>query len=167
VIEGLSLFEELFGYRSESFIPNNYFWSPDFDESMAQNGVRFYQGNRKMKEIQFDDSNSYHTYYLGYKNRFGQRYLIRTAAFEPSLFNKNVGGPAEKCLKEISAAFRMKKPAIITSHRINYIGFIDESNRDRNLKLLNLLLKDIIRLWPDVEFMHSAELGHLIAGDSE
>lgn len=167
VVEGLSLFEELFGYRSESFIPNNYYWSPDFDETISQHGVRFYQGNRKMKEIQFDGSRLYHTYYLGYKNRFGQRYLIRNAAFEPSLFNKSEGSPVENCLKEISAAFLMNKPAIITSHRINYIGFIEESNRDRSLKLLNLLLKEIIRQWPDVEFMHSAELGKLIEGDSE
>lgn len=62
------------------------------------------------------------------------------------------------CLRRIKIAFKWGKPAIIGSHRVNYIGFIDESNRERNLKLLKLLLGEITRIWPDVEFLDSSEL---------
>ena len=167
VLHGLSIFEELFGYRSKSFIPNNYLWSPDFDEQVARNGVRFYQGNRRMGEIQEDGSKKYHTHHLGRQNEYGQVYLVRNAVFEPSLHKLNVRDPVENCILDISAAFRLNKPAIITSHRLNYVGFIDPSNRDRNLRLLDQLLKKIIRKWPDTEFLNSVELGHLIAGEDQ
>jgi len=166
VLHGLELFQDLFGYRSESFIANNYLWSPGFDEEVSKKGVRFYQGNRRMAEIRDDGSKKYHTYYLGQKNDFGQLYLVRNVAFEPTL-RKDVTDPVERCLAGITTAFRMKKPAIITSHRLNFVGFIDPANRDRNLAMLNRLFKKIIRKWPQVEFLSSVGLGNLISEDKK
>src|SRR5699024_9127002 len=54
ILEGLDLFETLMGYPSETFIPPNYLWSPDYNGPMAAAGVRFYQGQRKLKEPCFD-----------------------------------------------------------------------------------------------------------------
>jgi hypothetical protein len=56
----------------------------------------------------------------------------------------------------------MNKPAIICTHRINYVGYIDSSNRDSNLKKLNDLLIAILKKWPETEFMNSVTLGELI-----
>ena len=67
-----------------------------------------------------------------------------------------------ECLQRINLAFRWGKPVIIGSHRVNFIGSLDESNRTRNLKLLKQLLTEIVKRWPDVEFMSSDELGELI-----
>ena len=66
-------------------------------------------------------------------------------------------------INRIKIAFRWKKPAVISSHRINFMGALDEINRRDNLILLDNLLKRIVKLWPDVEFMTSDELGDLIA----
>ena len=165
ILEGLDLFEDLFGFRSESFIPPNYLWSSDYDEKMSKRGVKYYQGNRKMKEPEFDGSVTYHKYNLGDINNFGQRYLVRNTIFEPSLFKMSISDPLSQCLNQVSAAFRMKKPAIICSHRINYVGFIDPDNRDRNLKMLRELLTQILKKWPETEFMTSVQLGNLIAED--
>ena len=49
-LEGLDLFEELFGYRSASVIPPNHYWSPDFSDPAVRAGVRFIQGMRIYKE---------------------------------------------------------------------------------------------------------------------
>jgi len=163
ILEGLNLFEQLFSYRSESFIPPNYLWSGDYDESVTREGVLYYQGNRKMKEPEFDGTVTYHKHSLGNANRFGQRYLVRNAVFEPSLFKMKISDPVSHCLNQVSAAFRMKKPAVICSHRINYVGFIDPDNRDRNLKMLRELLMQILERWPDTEFMTSVQLGNLIS----
>lgn len=167
ILEGLELFEELFGYRSKSFIPPNYLWCHDYDEKMIKCGVKFYQGNRKMKEPLFDGGVKFHTHKLGEMNEHGQRYLVRNSTFEPSLFKKKVRNPVEHCLLQTSAAFRMKKPAVICSHRINYVGYLDTWNRDRTLKMLNELLTEIIKRWPDVEFMTSVELGDLIVEQND
>ena len=167
IIEGLDLFERLFGYRSETLIPPNYLWSPEFDEVVSQRGVNYYQGIRKMKEPKFNGSVSYHTHVLGEKNVWGQRYLVRNAHFEPALFKQKVTDPVDNCLKDIFAAFSLKKPAIICSHRINYVGFIDPGNRDRNLRMLKNLLTKIKKRWPEVEFMSSVQLGKLITGKND
>ena len=65
-------------------------------------------------------------------------------------------------LSEIEIAFRWKKPAIRSSHRVNYIGWLNEKNRTKGLRELDKLLFQIIKYWPNVEFMTSSELGNLI-----
>jgi len=162
VEEGLDLFEKLMGYSSESFIPPNYIWSPDFDKSLAKKGVRYYQGNRKMKEPLRGGSIKLRRHTLGEQNNYGQIHLVRNAMFEPSLFKIGVEDWVSKSLKDIDIAFKMKKPAIICSHRINYVGFLDEKNRDDNLKKLDELIKGILTKWPFVEFLTSKDLGGVI-----
>ena len=166
IIDGLSKFKELFGFNSKSFIPTNYIWSPDFDQQVSENGVLYYQGNYKMKEPIPGDGVKLHNYYLGKTNVYGQRYLIRNAAFEPVL-SQNKNQSFNECLRDVSIAFQLKKPAIISSHRLNYIGYIHAENREENLKLLNNLLQDILRKWPEVEFMTSDQLGEEIAKSSQ
>ena len=62
----------------------------------------------------------------------------------------------------ITTAFSSGKPAVISTHRINYIGYIDEKFRTANLSLLKQLIKELVTRYPDVEFMTSDELGSLI-----
>ena len=68
-------------------------------------------------------------------------------------------------MSEISSAFLWKHPAVICSHRVNFIGGLNEKNRDQNLLFLKKLLSEIVKLWPDVEFMSSNQLGNLIQSD--
>ena len=56
----------------------------------------------------------------------------------------------------------MNKPAVITSHRVNFIGSLVESNRDNNLRQLRMLFIRLLQKWPEVEFMTAEELGDLI-----
>ena len=58
--------------------------------------------------------------------------------------------------------FRWHKPVILSTHRLNYIGNLDEKNRTNSLHLLKALLDRITRKYPDIEFMTSDELGGLI-----
>ena len=165
ILEGLDLFESLMGYRSETFIPPNYLWSPDYDESMSKKGVRFYQGNWKMQQPLFDGSVQMNRHRLGEENKFGQQYLVRNATFEPAMVTTGKD-PVGSCLQDISAAFRLNKPAIICSHRLNFVGFIDETNRDRNLQMLQELLSTITKRWPQVEFLNSVELGNMMVSEN-
>ena len=102
-------------------------------------------------------------HYLGQKNKYHQYYLIRNCIFEPSLLKKL--DTVDYTLNSIAIALKWNKPAIISSHRINYIGSLQEKNRTDNLLLLNKLIKQILKKWPDVEFMTSNMLGDIIASE--
>jgi hypothetical protein len=164
--EGMGLFEKIFGYRSKSFIPPCYTWNSEIEETLRNGGVYYLQGIivQQLPTGSFDNyKRKYH--YLGKRNSSGQFYLIRNCFFEPSL--TDTSDPVGECMRRINIAFRWNKPAVICSHRINFMGALDEKNRNDNLLLFMDLLKRIKKTWPDVEFMTSDQLGDLIAGGEE
>lgn len=157
------IFEALFGYKSTSFIAPCYIWRESVEKTLSECGVKYVQGLSLQQIPMADNPPSVKTkyHYLGQKNKYGQRYLIRNAFFEPYKDN-TTDKWVDECLDRIQIAFRWKKPAIISSHRVNFIGAIDPIFRDRNLKLFKSLLSEIIKCWPDVEFMSSNQLGDYI-----
>jgi hypothetical protein len=155
--EGLLLFKNTFGYSSDSFIAPCYIWHPSLEIILKSNGIRYLQGlpiqyapvyNSKYRKI-------YH--YQGERNKMEQTYFIRNCFLEPAL-NAKFNYLAD-CLKRISIIFSWGKPAIIGTHRINFIGSINNENRRRNLKILSALLSSILNIWPDVEFTTTDKLG--------
>src|SRR5699024_10711401 len=99
--------------------------------------------------------------FLGRKSKTsGLTYLMRNAYFEPS--QDESFDWMDDCLNRIKIAFYWNRPATISMHRLNVIGAIDERNRTMNLNRLKTLLKTIVKLWPNVEFMSSDELGELM-----
>lgn len=165
--EGLNLFENIFGYRSQSFIASCYIWDPKIEKTLAGNGIRFIQGGRYQKIPVPGSINKYgrKLHYLGQMNQNNQIYLVRNCFFEPSETGSK--GLIEECIKRMKASFFWKKPAIISTHRLNYIGSIFPENRKTNLNLLNQLLLRIKKEFPEVEFFTSDQLGRLILNDFE
>ena len=66
----------------------------------------------------------------------------------------------DTCLKQIDSAFRWKQPAIISVHRVNFIGRIIENNGDLGVYMLGELISKILNNWPDVKFMTSDQLAN-------
>lgn len=156
--DGLNLFEKIFNYRSESFIANNYTWDTRLDKTLFDSGVKILKTMKYQKQPSFyPKKERYIRRKVGEKNKHGQTYLIRNVTFEPTQMPANYDN-VDMALKEISIAFALKKPAIIDSHRLNYIGYINERNRARNLMLFEKLVSKILKKWPDVEFMNTSQL---------
>ena len=88
--------------------------------------------------------------------------MVRNAQFEPSLFKMNIKKPIEHCLNQVEAAFMLKKPVVICSHRINFVGVIDIMNRNKNLELFYELILRLQKKWPEIEFMNSVQLAELM-----
>jgi hypothetical protein len=160
LIEGLNQFENIFNMPAQSFIATGYFWNRKIEPELAKRGIQSIQGLPVQKEPLKNGKLNKILNYTGKRNAFEQIYLVRNAFFEPSLINKD--NQVGECLKRIEKSFKNNKPAIISSHRLNFIGSIEISNRESNLKQFDLLLKGILKNWPDVEFMSSAQLTHLI-----
>jgi hypothetical protein len=157
--EGMDLFYKLMDYPAKLFVPANGPFNLKLEETLCKKGIQYITLDKRQKEPLGDGKYKSRYHYLGKRNRFGQIYMSRNAAFEPSAEGNNW---IEMCLKDIEIAFRMKKPATISSHRVNYIGFLYPQNRDSGLKKLSILFDKIIKTWPEVEFMTSVELGDLI-----
>jgi len=158
VSDGLRIFEEIFGYKSKSFIAPNYVWGRSLEKTLAENGVKYIQGHQVARYCtSAGETNRKRLRYMGKRNDYGQIDLCRNASFEPS---ENPDKDwVDSCLADIKMAFRWRHPAIVCSHRVNFVGSINPSNRDRGLRSLSILLKRIRAIWPDVEFMSSVQLG--------
>lgn len=159
--DGLAVFEELFGFKSKSFIAPNYTWGKTLEKTVVDCGVKYIQGQRIARYTNSESELNKRRYrFIGGENINNSIDLCRNATFEPSE-NPNTDW-VNNCLSDIAIAFRWHHPAIICSHRVNYVGTINKPNRDNGLRQLRSLLLEIKRRWPDVEFMSSDELGDLI-----
>lgn len=160
IMEGLNAFEEVFGYRAENFIAPGGSEHHSIHKTLFENGIRYLDAPLFKSEHQ--GSGKYKTVfnYTGKKNKFGQTFLVRNVVFEPT--EKRDVNWVSFALKQIDAAFRWNRPAIISSHRVNFCGFADPSNRDKGIQALQQLLDTIVKRWPDVEFMSANKLGRLI-----
>lgn len=167
---GLSMFERLFGYKARYFVPTNGPFNNTLEKDLSDAGVKYINSGKKQQEPLGHGQYKTNTRFLGDSNQYGQVYLTRNCFFEPS--SCGYSHPTNYdwlsyCLKEIEIAFRWHKPATISSHRVNYIGYLHPENREKGLKALSKLLSEIIKRWPDVEFMTSVELGDLIASTKQ
>lgn len=158
--DGLNLFEKLFGYRAKLFVAPNGPFPKVLEKSLADNGILFISQSKIQQEPIGYGKTRRAFHYLGMKNRWGQVYLTRNCFFEPGSDIKS--NWVESCLYDIKTAFKWNKPAIISTHRVNYIGGLNIENRRKSLMLLNILLQRIKSQWPDVEFFSSDQLGSLM-----
>jgi hypothetical protein len=159
LMEGLDLFYSLFGYRARYFVPPNGVINNSLNLVLAKNGIEFRSTTNIQHESTGPGKSKRVIHWLGQKDESGIRYIIRNCFFEPSETGKDW---SDSCLADINAAFRWNKPAIIGSHRVNYIGSLNPGNRDNSLLQLQTLLKTIRKKWPDIEFMSTDVLGAFI-----
>lgn len=159
--DGLRIFEETFGFKSTSFIAPCYNWDEQIEPFLASQGIECIQGAlfQKAPTGSFNHyRNVFHTF--AQKNAFGSYFNIRNVFFEP------VYDPTKdwsvSAMAKIHAAFEMKRPAVISTHRLNYIGFIDHKNKTNGLLQLERLLKAVVKKWPDVEFITTDQLSNYI-----
>jgi hypothetical protein len=160
LVEAAHLFKNICGYDPTHFIAPNREGPLELDETLAKLGVKYLTNSKLRHYPKGDEKYGNQLNWLGKKNQFDQITITRNCGFEPTskMSNDWVG----QCLNEIEIAFKWKKPAVISSHRVNYIGHIHPENAALGLKSLDDLLTRITKLYPDIEFMTSTELGEVI-----
>jgi hypothetical protein len=157
--QGLELFEKLFGYKARYFIPTNGPFNNQLEAVAAECGIKYIGTSKIQLEPIGNGKTRKVLHRIGQRNSYGQTYITRNCFFEPNDTSKNW---IDSCLREIEIAFRWGKPAVISSHRVNYVGYINPLNRTHGLKQLKFFLDEIVKRWTDVEFLTSDQLGDLI-----
>ena len=162
IVDGLNAFEKVYGYRAVHFNPPGGREHPVVHPWLLENGIKILDTPSNKKEHLGGGEYKKVYNYMGKRNELGQVYLIRNAVFEPTQDGRDWVG---NTMQQVATAFKWRKPAVISSHRVNFCGHIDEKNRQKGLEDLKELLKRIVTRWPDVEFMAANELGELIEAD--
>jgi hypothetical protein len=154
--DGVSLFEKVFGFVSTTFTPPAHQLHPDlypFVESLGVDAI-----DKPLRCARKLDENTIRQEWNVLGTGRGHKHvtIVRNVVFEPTgSSNIDAVGLA---LDQVAAAFRWRRPAIISSHRVNFCGHIDADNRRRGLTALKRLLDGIAGRWPDVQFIGADEL---------
>jgi len=155
IVSGVDLFKDIFDYTPRALVPSNGIFHPTFEKTLSDTGVKHLYISHLMSVPNGKGALKKKYYRNGKKTQSGLTYYTRNCAFEPTSNNYN---GIEHTLKQINAAFHWRKPANISTHRVNFVGGIDPANRAKGLIELKKLLEAIVINWPDVEFMSSAKM---------
>jgi len=153
--QGLQMFERTFGFSSKTSIAPCYVWNDNIEDKFHKCGIQGIQSSY----IQQKNSNGRFEriwHISGVENKYRQKYFVRNVTYEPALNNKV--NWVKKAMESIEIAFLWKKPAIISSHRINYVGGLCLNNRQNTLTQLDELIYKVLKKWPDVKFLNSEQL---------
>ena len=156
IADGLNLFERLFGFRSKTFAPPALKLHPELYPYVETLGlgaidkpshcVRRLDQHESIREFNV----------LGPCAKHDHVSVVRNVVFEPT--DNRAVDAVKLALNQVAAAFRWHKPAIISSHRVNFAGHIDPHNREFGLDALRRLLGGIIERWPDAHFISADAL---------
>lgn len=163
--DGAKLFQNTFGFKAETFIAPRFIWPQELETSLYSSGIRALQGKivQLKPEIGGDRRKlKNQNNWMGKSNSSGLEYLIRNVFFEPT--QKLNFNWVQNAFKRIETAFFWGKPAIISMHRLNFMGGFSEENRKRGLERLGELIAAVQKRWPEVEFLSSNELYRLLYG---
>lgn len=159
IIEGHTIFKNIFGFPADTFIAPRYVWDENLNHVFIKENFKGLQSSLYQHSTNSDLGKKY-LHYTGQKNKTKPlKYSVRNVFFEPAY-----GGSewVNIALKKIDLAFCFKNPAIITMHRINFVGGLDPFQRDKNLIQFKNLIEKIIIKYPKVEFLSTDELIKLI-----
>jgi hypothetical protein len=162
--EAGNLFFKYMGYKPKCFIAPNAEEPKELESTLNKIGVQFLTRSKRRIYPTGDGNFIKEWNFIGDKNENNQIIINRNCFFEPVCFgeHEHISDWTNSCLNEIAIAFFWNKPAVISSHRVNYVGHIDTKNREKGIKALRYLLKSMLIRWPDIEFMSSNELGNII-----
>ena len=166
VSDAMRIFNDTFGYASQTFVASCFVWNEDLEKVLKENGIISIQSGAWQLLPNSSCSYKRKLHFTGQKAKNGTIYTVRNCQYEPAYY-QNPTEQVKSCFDDVSRAFKQGKPAIINSHRFNYIKSINRDNAPRNLDGLHKLLNMITKEFCDVEFISSAKLANLILRGSK
>lgn len=166
ILDAAQLFFEYCGYKPTCFIAPNREEPRELEYILNEVGVKYMTRSKRRVYPVGDGSFKKEFNWLGKENSLGQVSIVRNCFFEPTSVGEYAPNSdwVSNCLKEIEIAFFWNKPAVISAHRVNFIGSLNPESRDLGFFKTRTLLAGILKKWPETEFLTSEELGNLISG---
>lgn len=158
--DGLNTFEANYGYRARHFTAPGAREHRILHETLSIHGIEYIDTDLVKTEHQGEGVFRRRSYFFSPKNEWNQCFIIRNCVYEPLLRQEPdwIG----YTLRQVERAFCLNKPANISTHRVNFCGGVEESNRRKGLAHLKQLLTAIVKRWPDVEFMSTVQMADVL-----
>jgi len=152
--DGIRLFESVFNRKPTVFNPPNAIFDSRYYMTLFNNGIKNIDSSHWRMEPDGKGNVDKKRRKFGEISDEGIVHFISNCAFEPVRKTTNVVGDT---MKQVAAAFKWGKPALINTHRVNFVTGRNGTHVDRSLKQFAELLQSINKNWPEAEFMGAGE----------
>ncbi|MEL7223189.1 MAG: hypothetical protein AAGJ93_17825, partial [Bacteroidota bacterium] len=159
--QGIEGFEQEYQLAPIYFVPPNGPYHNALDDDLKNLGIQYLCAPKNRQQPEGEGQYSRHFHYLGQQLDNGITMITRNVVFEPAIVSDQEQ-LIENTLADIASAYFFRKPVIISSHRVNYVGGINPANRQKGFASLAELLRRALERWPDITFMSSSQLGQYI-----
>jgi hypothetical protein len=156
--DAVNHFIETFETIPDSFVAPNHCWDVTTEETLIRLGI----SNLQAANIQYTCvkdyiEGRYEKHVTGIRSAIGMTYLGRNISFEPARF----GYQAHRVLEQIEELMVRRIPVVISTHRVNYVGAIDEKARQHSVAELDQLLTWLRAEFPEVRYVKAKQLFEL------
>ncbi len=150
LISAQRVFNETFGFYSETFVPPRFIIDSKIIKLLSKNKIKCMQGGNRLV-----NANKQKYLVPFYRKHLNQIWLNRNCRLDPHIdYNYNSG----QCIDSINWAFKNQQPAVIDFHRVNLSGNFTPEYRDKSLHELAKVLTYLKVNHPDTLFISSDNL---------
>lgn len=157
VREEVACFRRCFGGFPKVAVPPTFVWNIDVESAYAEAGIevlitpgRRYAGRDRKGGLTSPER----SYFNGERLACGLRSLVRDVYFEPALQHR-----PDAVLAAIADKWRRREPALLETHRFNFL----DGQLNASLEALKVLLEGALTRFPNLRFSSSYELATGIA----
>lgn len=158
--QGINLLNDIFKQKTRYFLPPDGPYHLSLNSTLKKNGIEFIGLPKKHQNPLEKKWHQTKLFWLGKDTKEGLKVITRNVSFEPA--SPRSTDWVAKAMADIDRAFKYKSPAVISTHRANYVSGLNPKNKNDSLKQLKNLLCRITKKWPEAEFLTSSELGLML-----
>lgn len=159
VADEVDVYQRAIGRSPNLVVPPTFVWTLAVERAWAAHGIEcvITPGLRYTSRGVDGASTADDARFANGDHAGGITYLVRYDYFEPAR-----GRDAAYALQALSRACEEGRPCVLENHRINFCG--DATARVNSLQELERLMAGALAQVPDIRFLSSSELFHLIRG---
>ncbi|RKZ19216.1 hypothetical protein DRQ50_02550 [bacterium] len=158
------VFTAMFGQRPVSIIAPDYTWSGRNEALWTARGLRVIQAKREQRNPDLPPGRlgrmlKWLDRHVSIVSRPDRTFIERNCRFEPAQ-NDDPTAVTRRCLAAVGRAWAAGEPAVIETHRVNFVH-LDQAVAARGRRELASLLGDLAQRDPGPLFMSDAEVAQL------
>ncbi|RLQ20763.1 glycosyl hydrolase [Seongchinamella sediminis] len=157
VVEETTTWRRIFDRSPSVVVPPTFVWTTEVEKAWGASEVEVIitPGQRYThRDAAGQPATEEGRIYNGQISPEGARYLVRDIYFEPER-----GHTVARVIEDVSLRFMLGRPALLETHRSNFIG--NDGEFTKNLACLDELLVSACKRWPALAFLSPEALAHI------